>query len=90
VREGAQKDQLVKGEIDGRLLIRTIRYSIERKRMQIEREKTIHRIAKRSGISKGIPSFPHCLFPSFPHSLTLAQFLFIFFRSLTILYGTLQ
>lgn len=38
VREGAQ-DYLVKGQIDGRLLIRTIRYSIERKRMQIEREK---------------------------------------------------
>jgi DNA-binding NarL/FixJ family response regulator len=38
VREGAQ-DYLVKGQIDGRVLIRTIRHAIERKRMQIEREK---------------------------------------------------
>lgn len=40
VREGAQ-DYLVKGQVDGNLLIRSMRYAIERKKLEIEREKMI-------------------------------------------------
>jgi DNA-binding NtrC family response regulator len=40
VREGAQ-DYLVKGQVDGNLLFRAMRYAIERKKLEIEREKMI-------------------------------------------------
>jgi DNA-binding response OmpR family regulator len=40
VRKGAQ-DYLIKGQLDTRLLMRTIRYAIERKEMALEREKLI-------------------------------------------------
>jgi DNA-binding NtrC family response regulator len=40
VREGAQ-DYLVKGQVDGNLLIRSMRYAIERKKLEIEKEKMI-------------------------------------------------
>jgi len=42
VREGAQ-DYLVKGEVDGNLLVRSIRYAIERKRIQ-EQLETANRV----------------------------------------------
>lgn len=43
VREGAQ-DYLIKGEVDGRILIRAIDYAIERKRIQSELEAMNDRI----------------------------------------------
>lgn len=43
VREGAQ-DYLVKGQVDGNLLIRAMRYAIERKKLEIEREKIIEEL----------------------------------------------
>jgi DNA-binding NtrC family response regulator len=43
VREGAQ-DYLVKGQVDGNLLIRAIRYAMERKKLEIEREKIIEKL----------------------------------------------
>ncbi len=43
VREGAQ-DYLVKGQVDGNLLARAIRYAMERKKLEIEREKIIEKL----------------------------------------------
>jgi PAS domain S-box-containing protein len=43
LRAGAQ-DYLVKGQVDGRLIVRTISYAIERKRMGIERERLLQEL----------------------------------------------
>ncbi|HEV2122881.1 MAG TPA: response regulator, partial [Chloroflexota bacterium] len=47
VREGAQ-DYLVKGQVDGNLLVRSLRYAIERKRAEEEREHLIREQAARA------------------------------------------
>jgi PAS domain S-box-containing protein len=46
VREGAQ-EYLVKGEVDGRLLSRSLRYAIERKRAEVEHARFEHEQAAR-------------------------------------------
>jgi PleD family two-component response regulator len=43
VRKGAQ-DYLVKGQVDPNMLIRAMRYAIERKKLEIEREKLIKQL----------------------------------------------
>jgi DNA-binding NtrC family response regulator len=49
VREGAQ-DYLVKGSFDGRLLIRSILYSIERKKLLIQLENSLREIKTLKGL----------------------------------------
>ncbi len=53
VRQGAQ-DYLIKGEVDGKLLLRAIRYATERKRaeiaLEVEREKLL-------SVLNGLPAF---------------------------------
>jgi CheY-like chemotaxis protein len=43
IREGAQ-DYLIKGQFDSKLLVRVIRYSIERKQSALEKEKMINEL----------------------------------------------
>ena len=43
VSEGAQ-DYLVKGQVDGKLLVRAVRYAVERKRAELEREQLIREL----------------------------------------------
>jgi PleD family two-component response regulator len=63
VREGAQ-DYLVKGQVDGNVLIRAIRYAIERKKLEIEREKMIEKLqdalAKIKTLSGLLPICSFC------------------------------
>jgi DNA-binding response OmpR family regulator len=48
IREGAQ-DYLVKGEIDSRLLTRTVRYAIERKHLEMEKDKLVKELQELLG-----------------------------------------
>jgi PleD family two-component response regulator len=63
VRDGAQ-DYLVKGQVDGNLLIRAMRYAIERKKLEIEREKIIEKLqdalAKIKTLSGLLPICSFC------------------------------
>jgi DNA-binding NtrC family response regulator len=49
VREGAQ-DYLVKGSFDGNLLVRSIMYSIERKKLMVQVEKSLKEIKTLQGL----------------------------------------
>jgi two-component system, OmpR family, sensor kinase len=55
VRAGAQ-DYLVKGQIDGRLLVRALSYAIERKRAQEEIERHLHRIVALKDVNTALSS----------------------------------
>ncbi|MFA5353587.1 MAG: response regulator [Thermodesulfovibrionales bacterium] len=60
VKEGAQ-DYLVKGRIDGYSLTRTIRYAIERKRLEREREQLIRELQAALATVKTLSGFlPIC------------------------------
>jgi DNA-binding NtrC family response regulator len=63
VRKGAQ-DYLVKGQVNGNLLIRSMRYAIERKKLEIEREKIIEKLqdalAKIKTLSGLLPICSFC------------------------------
>lgn len=62
VREGAQ-DYLVKGQVDGNLLIRAMRYALERKKLEMEREKMIVELQNALGKIKTLRGLlPICSF----------------------------
>jgi len=55
VRAGAQ-DYLIKGEIDGKLLVRSLSYAIERKRLQGETQRHLERITALKDINAALTS----------------------------------
>ena len=55
VRAGAQ-DYLIKGEIDGKLLVRSLSYAIERKRLQDETQRHLERITALKDINAALTS----------------------------------
>ena len=55
VRAGAQ-DYLIKGEIDGKLLVRYLSYAIERKRLQGETQRHLERITALKDINAALTS----------------------------------
>ncbi len=55
VRAGAQ-DYLIKGEIDGKLLVRALSYAIERKRLQDETQRRLERITALKDINTALTS----------------------------------
>jgi CheY-like chemotaxis protein len=63
VRQGAQ-DYLVKGQIEGPLLVRSLQYAIERKRAEVERERLIRELrealAKAKLLSGILPICASC------------------------------